>query len=252
MLYLGPAKAHQTASKHPATDPGITDWQQYYQQQAQQCEQPLLRRFYQAGMVAGDTPVSDVPLLALDIETTGLDPASSGIVSIGLVPMNTQQVFSSKARQWLLKPRFELSDTSVTLHRITHSDIANAPDLEAVLPELLPYMAGKVIVLHYRGIERPFLYAAIKARLGLGLYFPVIDTMALEARLHRQRGRSLWHKLRRKKPVSIRLADSRLRYNLPPYRPHHAVTDALACAELLQAQLGRHFSPHTPVAQLWL
>ena len=48
-----------------------------------------------------------------------------------------------------------------------------------------------------------------------------------------------------------RLADSRLRYNLPVYRPHHAVTDALACAELLQAQLAHRFNKETPVSQLW-
>lgn len=251
MLYLGPSALPKAPLKHDHTSPGISDWQHYYQQQASACHQPLLRQFYQAGMVAADTPVCDVPLLALDIETTGLDPASSGIVSIGLMPMDTERVYSSQARQWLLKPRFELSDTSITLHRITHSDIAQAPDLHEVLPELLQCLAGKVVVVHYRGIERPFLYAALKARLGLGIYFPVIDTMALEARLHRQTKFSLWQRLSRKQPVSIRLADSRQRYDLPSYRPHHAVTDALACAELLQAQIARHYNQQTAITKLW-
>jgi DNA polymerase III subunit epsilon len=251
MLYLGPSALPKPNAKAINTAPDISDWQRYYQLQAQSCNQPLLRQFYHAGMVANDTPICDVPLLALDIETTGLDPASCGIVSIGLMPMNSQRVYSSQAKQWLLKPRVELSDSSITLHRITHSDIAQAPDLTAVLPDLLRCLAGKVIVLHYRGIERPFLHAAIKARLGLGLYFPVIDTMALEARLHRKKPRTLWQALSRQNPLSIRLADSRLRYGLPPYRPHHAVTDALACAELLQAQLARHFNQQTAVGKLW-
>lgn len=249
MLYLGPsALPHHAKTEHQQR---IDNWQQFYRQQAQNARHPLLQRFYQAGMVSADTPVSDAPLLALDFETTGLNPASNGIVSIGLLPMTYQQLYSSQARQWLLKPRFALSDESVTLHRITHSDIAGAPDLTAVLPELLQLMAGKIIVLHYRGIERPFLNAALKARLGEGIHFPVIDTMELEARLHRRKPLSWWQKLRGQKPVSIRLADSRLRYNLPVYWPHHAVTDALACAELLQAQLAHRFNKETPVSKLW-
>nr|WP_245217545.1 3'-5' exonuclease [Rheinheimera maricola] len=248
-MYLGPSALKQPAGQQQG--PAISDWQQYYQQQAKLSQHPLLQQFYQAGMVAADTPISKVPLLALDIETTGLNPANSGIVSIGLLPMDLRQIYASKAQQWLLKPRFSLSDESVTLHRITHSDIAQAPDLSSVLPQLLQLMAGKVVIVHYRGIERPFLHAALSARLGQGIYFPVIDTMALEARLHRRKPLSLWQQLRGKQPLSIRLADSRLRYGLPPYRPHHAVTDALACAELFRAQLAARFSPDTPVSQLW-
>jgi DNA polymerase-3 subunit epsilon len=75
--------------------------------------------------------------------------------------------------------------------------------------------------------------------------------MEIESRFHRK-PLSLWQKLRGKKPESIRLADSRDRYNLPFYAPHNAVTDALACAELLQAQIAHHFKPDTPLSKIWL
>lgn len=247
MLYLGASTLKPSAQPFAA----VTNWQHYYQQQANASLPPLLQQFYQAGMVSSAAAIQDVPLVALDIETTGLDPACNGIVSIGTVPFNLHTIYSSQARQWLLKPRFALNDESVTLHRITHSDIAAAPDLTDILPQLLQQLAGKVAVVHYQGIERPFLHAAIKARLGAGVLFPLIDTMQLEARLHRQQPLSLWQKLRGQRQVSIRLADSRQRYGLPPYRPHHAVTDALACAELLQAQLRHHYSSGTAISQLW-
>ena len=249
MLYLGPSALPSERDAHAKAT--ITDWQGFYQQQAAKAKHPLLKEFYQAGMVAADTPIGRVPLLALDMETTGLDPAHNGIASIGLMPMNFTQILSSQAQQWLLKPRFELSDSSVTVHRITHSEIAQAPDLEAILPALLEQMAGKVIVVHYQAIERPFLHAALLARLGEGIHFPVIDTMELEARLHRTTPLTWWQKLRGARQESIRLAASRTRYKLPPYRPHHATTDALACAELLQAQLAKRFKSYTPVADLW-
>ncbi|PKM01882.1 MAG: DNA polymerase III subunit epsilon, partial [Gammaproteobacteria bacterium HGW-Gammaproteobacteria-12] len=62
---------------------------------------------------------------------------------------------------------------------------------------------------------------------------------------------SWWDRLRGREPLSIRLADSRLRYGLPLYSAHHALTDALACGELLQAQVARHYPAHTPVGALW-
>ncbi len=37
-----------------------------------------------------------------------------------------------------------------------------------------------------------------------------------------------------------------------PTNPHHALTDALATAELLQAQIAYHFDPDTPISEVWL
>jgi DNA polymerase-3 subunit epsilon len=38
---------------------------------------------------------------------------------------------------------------------------------------------------------------------------------------------------------------------LPRYRLHHALSDALASAELLQAQVAHRFEPQTPLRDLW-
>ena len=117
---------------------------------------------------------------------------------------------------------------------------------------MFSYLNGRIPVVHYRNIERPFLDVALRWRLGEGIRFPVLDTMAIEAHLHPDRNPSRWQKLRGKKPVSIRLADSRLRYQLPHYAAHNALIDAIATAELLQAQVLHHFSRETRVADLWL
>lgn len=241
MLYLG--------SQLPKAKP--LNWQQRFTQLAQQSKQPLLQQYYATGMVSAQTAIADTPLLALDLETTGLDPRQHGIVSIGLVPLSSQRIHTSKARQWLVKPRFALTSSSVKIHRITDSALVNAPDLLEILPEFLAAISGKVLLVHCADIERQFLAAALKLRLQESLFFPVIDTMALEARLHRAKPLTLWQKLRNQQQPSIRLAASRARYGLPPYLPHHAVTDALACAELFLAQLAYRFSPTTPVAELW-
>lgn len=237
MFYLG--------SHYPTAEQ--TNWPQRFIQLAKDSKHPLLQLYYQAGQVSAETPLHQVPLLALDLETTGLNPAEHGIVSIGLVPLSAGCIQLSAAKQWLVKPRYALTASSVTVHQLTDSVVAAAPDLMAILPDFLSTIAGKVLVVHCADIERQFLAAALLTRLGQGIKFPVIDTMALEARLHRKKPLSLWQRWRGIQPVSIRLAASRARYGLPPYRPHHAVTDALACAELLQAQIANRFSWQDPL-----
>lgn len=229
------------------------EWHQRFEALAHSARDARLRAYYAAGMVRGETPLSEVPLMALDVETTGLDPVKDGIVSIGLVPMSLERIRSSASRHWILKPRVPLGEESVTIHGITDSQVLTAPDLNQVLAEVLQAMAGHVLVVHCRDIERQFLNGALRPRIGEGIEFPVIDTMELEARLHRNppRGWLNWVLGRHPPRLSIRLADSRRRYNLPRYRPHHALTDALASAELLQAQVAHRFSFETPLRELW-
>lgn len=227
------------------------DWPQRFAELAASSQDERLRAYFAAGCIAADTPLADAPLVALDVETTGLDPREHAIVSLGLVPMSLQRIRCAEARYWVVKPTSELSAESVTFHHITHSDIRHAPRLAHVLDELLEALAGKVVVAHYRNIERNFLDQALRQHLGEGLIFPIIDTMELEARVHPKRSVSWWDRLRGRSPISIRLADSRLRYGLPLYSAHHALTDALACGELLQAQVATHYPAHTPVGAVW-
>lgn len=234
-------------SGFPQTEP----WPQRLAKLAEAAQDPRLSRFYKASCVAPETPIEAVPMVALDFETTGLDPARNGIVSIGLVSFSTHRIRCRDARHWILQPRLPLPQKSITLHGITHSDIDQAPDLEDILDDVLTALAGRVVVVHYRGIERPFFNQALRERINESIEFPVIDTMALEARLYPNRNRSWFGRILGKPPISIRLADSRVRYGLPHYQPHHALTDALATAELLQAQLQHHYSPETPVGELW-
>lgn len=226
-------------------------WPEYLASRASQVSDPALRRFFAAYDLDPNMPIGQVPLVALDMETTGLESRRHSIVSIGLVPFTAQRIYLPKRRYWVVKPRRPLSKRSITFHRITHSEIAEAPDLDEILDELLEALAGRLVVVHYRHIERPFMDEGVKSRRGEGVRFPVIDTMSLEARLHRQ---SWWARFKRwmgRPPASIRLHDSRLRYGLPAYQGHHALVDALATAELFQAQLATHFDPETPLYQLW-
>jgi DNA polymerase-3 subunit epsilon len=227
-------------------------WPDRYQTLTEATSNPLLKAFYQAGCCDANTPLSQVPMVAIDFETTGLSATEHSIISVGLVPFTLEGIQLSAARHWLVKPKLALHQTSVTIHGITHADLEQAPDLVDILPELLGCLAGRLPVVHYRDIERPFLDVALLHRLQEGIQFPLLDTMAIEAHLHPNRRPNFWQTWRGKKPLSIRLSDSRLRYGLPHYAAHNALMDAIATAELLQAQIAHHFGAQTPVSDLWL
>lgn len=242
MFYLDPNKQQDIATQ---------DWPLTFQRLAKEAQHPLLKNYYAAGLVSGDTPLSQVPFLALDIETTGLCPKKNGILSIGAVPMSLARIRCKDAKHWFVNPRTKVGNASMVIHGITHSQIATAPDLQEIMPALFDLFAGKILVVHCRNIERGFLDAAIRTRLNEGLEFPVIDTMELESRLHRQKRYNWWDRLLGRQQVSIRLAQSRERYGLPTYHPHDALTDALATAELLQAQIAHHYTPDTLLSEIW-
>ncbi len=209
-----------------------------------------LKGFYAEGMMDGDTPISAAPLVAMDFETTGLDPVMDEIVSVGLTPFSLERIYCRDAAHWVVNPQRPLDEESVVIHGITHTDVHDSPDLSEILPELLAALAGKIVVVHFRQIERAFLHNALQRHIGEGIAFPIIDTQELECRALKARQGIVGRLLRR--PLgSMRLAECRRRYGLPHYQPHHAQTDALATAELLQAQIAYHYRPDTAVKDLW-
>lgn len=240
------------SSKSSSESTANTNWPERYRSLAQEVRSPLLRAFYEAGCAAPETPMSDVPMVALDFETTGLDANQHSIVSVGMVPFSLNGIQLGAARHWVVRPKLPLHQTSIEIHGITHADIAEAPDLEEILTSMFALLNGRIPVVHYRNIEREFLDIALKWRLGEGIRFPVLDTMAIEAHLYPDRHPSRWQRWLGKQPISIRLSDSRSRYGLPHYAAHNALIDAIATAELLQAQIHHHFSPHTPIRELWI
>ena len=192
------------------------DWSSRFASLAKTSKYPALKAFYQQSVIAASTPMAEVPMVA-----------------------------------WIIKPETNLHTASVVVHGITHSAVADAPDFSNVIDTLLGCLQGKIVVAHHAPIERRFLHAALMRHIQEGIEFPVIDTMAIEAQFSRRKSQEIWRSLLGRQRTSIRLTDSRTRYHLPYYRQHNALTDAIACAELLQAQCVTHLTHDTPVSAIW-
>nr|WP_279610895.1 3'-5' exonuclease [Vibrio gelatinilyticus] len=227
-------------------------WPNKFASLAHQAKDHRLVDYYQCGVMPGNTPLKDIEFVALDIETTGLDPESDGIVSIGTVPFSLSRIRLGKAQHWTVRPKAKLEEGSVVIHGITHNDIVDAPKLNDILEEVLSALSGKIVVVHYRRIEREFLNNALDRMIGEGIEFPVLDTLQIESDYQKKASSGIINRIKGKVADSVRLGQTRRRYGLPDYPPHNALTDAIATAELLQAQVSYHFSPDTDIEDLWL
>ncbi len=177
-----------------------------------------------------DTPVEELALLAVDLETTGMDPRRDTLLSIGYVPVEGRTVDLSGARRFVVRGSAEVGP-SAAIHGITDDTLAAGVSMKHALTEVLAALRGRVLLSHFTDIEEGFLSTACEREFGAGMPCARIDTLELQRRLIV----GGWHG--EAPPGTLRLWSARRRYGLPVYKAHDALADALACAELFLAQV---------------
>jgi DNA polymerase III subunit epsilon len=176
------------------------------------------------------TPLNKVPILSMDFETTGLDVKKDQILSIGHILIKEHEIQLSSAYHQVINTRGHLKEEGVIIHHITDDVKSQGEKAEKVIEQLLQVMAGKVILVHFAHIEKNFLQYFCKKLYGLTPVFPIIDTLVV-ARKRLDQRTALYS------PNDLRLFNLRENYNLPRYKAHNALSDALATAELFLAEI---------------
>jgi DNA polymerase III epsilon subunit family exonuclease len=161
--------------------------------------------------------------LALDFETTGLDPSRERVVEIGairFVPGAEGRNAEGGALASLVNPGIRMPREVIAIHGITDADVADSPSFAEVAPALSALAAGAYIVAHNAPFDLSFLRAEL-ARAGLAAPVnPVLDTRLL--------ARAAFPGL-----SSYRLVDLAARFGIDTGRSHRALDDARTCMELL-------------------
>ncbi|HKY83441.1 MAG TPA: helicase C-terminal domain-containing protein [Anaerolineales bacterium] len=95
------------------------------------------------------------PIVALDLETTGLDPNLDTVIEIGAVRFHGARVEA----EWssLVNPGRPLPPYISQLTGITDAMLASAPRLSRVLPELIEFVADLPLLGHNIGFDLRFL-----------------------------------------------------------------------------------------------
>jgi DNA polymerase-3 subunit epsilon len=170
-------------------------------------------------------PLHEVSFCVLDLETTGGSAADCEITEVGAVRYSGGELTGTF--HTLVNPGVPIPPTITVLTGITELMVIEAPRIEEVLPSLLEFIGGAVIVGHNVRFDLSFLNAAAQ-RLGYGrLPNRSADTHALARRLVRQETRNL------------RLSSLAAHFRSPVTPNHRALEDAKATAHVFWGLLER-------------
>jgi DNA polymerase-3 subunit epsilon len=187
------------------------------------------------GSSAGDRPddglsLRETTFVVVDLETTGGTPDGGGITEIGAVKVRGGEELGVLAT--LVNPGEPIPPFITVLTGITQAMVAPAPSIEQVLPSLLEFLRGAVLVAHNAPYDVGFLRAAC-ARHGYDWPNPrVLDTAALARRV-----------LTRDEVPNRKLGTLAAYFRTPHQPTHRALDDARATVDVLHgliARLGSH------------
>lgn len=190
----------------------------------------ILQSYLNACSFSKKMPITDAPLVAVDFETTGLNPKFDEIISMGFCPMKYNQITLADCLHFVVSPNQSLTSDNVVIHGLTDDTVSQGICAEDALMQFLKLTQGKVIVAHYHSIERSFIQALSLRILGMPIPLNIIDTCVIAKQRMERRNQVIGTN-------SLRLFNLRAEFGLPNYKAHNALEDAISTAELLMAQL---------------
>jgi DNA polymerase-3 subunit epsilon len=167
----------------------------------------------------GATPLEALPVLVLDLETTGLDVERDRVVSIGAVCAAGTTVFRADTLDVLVDPGRPIPARSTAIHGITDVMVAGAPRFAEAWPALAAMIRDRVVVGHNIAFDLAVLRAeAARADLAWDEP-PALDLVRLAAALEPREG-------------DLSLDGTAERWGVSVIGRHTALGDALVAAEM--------------------
>lgn len=174
--------------------------------------------------------------MAIDIETTGLDPYYDEIIEVAAARVIDGSVIDTF--QSLIKPQNEIDSFITDLTGITNEMLASAPSMSEVLPLFYEFIGSSVLVGHNVNFDVNFLYDNFSSLKSHVLSNDYIDTMRF------------WRLLERDLPHH-RLKDAVVYYNLGSTVEHRALSDAILAHRLYEVLLSHCIENNIDPKSLW-
>ena len=83
--------------------------------------------------------VKDIEFLALDFETTGLNPKTDRVVSFGYTVIDQLAILNSMNGHYIVNPKTELTEQNVSIHEITDDEVKSGITVSQMMEKYLNY-----------------------------------------------------------------------------------------------------------------
>jgi DNA polymerase-3 subunit epsilon len=179
---------------------------------------------------ADDASIEAVRFVVLDSETTGLNPATDRLITIGAVAVLDGEIRLDDAFAALLK--VEHNTEAVAVHGITRDQSRFGVEEPVALERFLDYLRDGVIVGHHIGHDVATFDAALGRHWGIRLSNRSLDTMDLT--LHLEGAGAFAGRL----PIRRFTLDALCQmFGVIPHDRHTASGDAFITAQVFQRLL---------------
>lgn len=138
----------------------------------------------QGGRLTAQTRLAALPALALDTETTGLDPRRDRIVSLGAMRLQGAALLREHSLDLLINPGRGIPAAATAVHGISDRMVAAAPAYAEVAPQIMAALAGVALIGHHTVFDLAMLHRASTA-IGIDWQDPPwLDTALLYSALN--------------------------------------------------------------------
>jgi DNA polymerase III epsilon subunit-like protein len=160
--------------------------------------------------------------VALDVETTGLDPSKDRVVEVGLLQFFFDQEGALREeKEWssLINPGISIPTESTAIHGIADLDVWQAPAFSTSLSLISEMLEGRVVVAHNAPFDISFFAQEFKRGRSFLPDLEIADTLIL---------------LRAAMPglISYNLGKAAFVMGIETGASHRALDDARACMHI--------------------
>ncbi|MFT5497403.1 MAG: DNA polymerase-3 subunit alpha (Gram-positive type) [Kiritimatiellia bacterium] len=99
--------------------------------------------------------LDDTTFVAIDTETTGLNPQLDRIIEIGVVKFKAGKIIERK--DWLIDPEMTIPLEAINVHGITDEMVKGKPHFKEVYPKLIAFIKDTTLLAHNAAFDERFL-----------------------------------------------------------------------------------------------
>ncbi len=108
-------------------------------------------------------------MVVFDCETTGLNPKTDHIISIGAVKVKGNKILTDEAIHIYIDQDTEIDHKSITIHQIRNCDLQGAIPLKEAIEKFLYYIGNRALVGYFLEFDVAMVNKYIKPMYGITL-----------------------------------------------------------------------------------
>jgi DNA polymerase-3 subunit epsilon len=188
----------------------LTQW--YYRKQLKEARYSFLFE-----------PPTDDKVVCFDCETTGLNPKTAELVSIGAVKIANNVVLTSERLELFIEQNQSINEDSIKIHQLRQCDLIGELNANQAIENFLHFLGSRPIVGYFLEFDVAMINKYLKPLLGIKLPNQQIEVSQLYYK-------KKYHPFRQHQPIDLSFEAILNDLDIPKLGKHDAFNDALMTA----------------------